>query len=427
MPLLEVERLCKRFGGVRAVHEVSFVLEEGELLGIMGPNGSGKTTLFNLIAGALRPDAGRIRFAGTEIGGRPPHRVCAAGVARTFQLVRPFPGLTALENVLVGGLYGRARATTSAAATEARRLLRVLGLEARADEPAARLTLIDRKRLELARALATSPRLLLLDEFMAGLNPMETAAATWGAARVLEIRGLEAGYGDVPVLSGVTLAVGAGEIVALLGPNGAGKSTLLNCVAGLVRPPRRGRWAGTIRWDGQDLRALDAHLIVQRGVALVPEGRRLFGGMSVQENLELGAFAPRAWAGRRAAVERVYTLFPVLAERRRTAVQALSGGQQQMVAVGRALMASPRLLMLDEPSLGLAPRLVAAILEALVAINRAGVAVFLVEQNVPAALSLAHRGYLLEGGRIVGEGSGVGLMANEDVRRAYLGPLAVRR
>jgi branched-chain amino acid transport system ATP-binding protein len=243
---------------------------------------------------------------------------------------------------------------------------------------------------------------------------------------VLEIRGLEAGYGDVPVLSGVTLAVGAGEIVALLGPNGAGKSTLLNCVAGLVRPPRRGRWAGTIRWDGQDLRALDAHLVVERGVALVPEGRRLFGGMSVQENLELGAFAPRAWPGRRAALERVYALFPVLAERRRVTVQALSGGQQQMVAVGRALMANPRLLMLDEPSLGLAPRLVAAILEALVAINRAGVAVFLVEQNVPAALSLAHRGYLLEGGRVVGEGSGAELLRDEHVRRAYLGPLAVR-
>jgi len=244
---------------------------------------------------------------------------------------------------------------------------------------------------------------------------------------VLEIRELEAGYGDVRALSAVTLSIAEGEIVALLGPNGAGKSTLLNCVAGLVRPPRRGRWAGTIRWDGQDLRALDAHLVVERGVALVPEGRRLFGGMTVQDNLELGAFAPRAWRARRAALERVYALFPVLAERRRTAVQALSGGQQQMVAVGRALMASPRLLMLDEPSLGLAPRLVAAILEALVAINRAGVAVFLVEQNVPAALSLAHRGYLLEGGRIVGEGSGAGLMANEHVRRAYLGPLAVRQ
>jgi branched-chain amino acid transport system ATP-binding protein len=173
MPLLEVERLSKGFGGVRAVHDVGFVLEEGELLGIMGPNGSGKTTLFNLIAGALRPDAGRIRFRGADIGGLPPHRVCAAGVARTFQLVRPFAGLTALENVLVGALYGGRRR----GAPDARALLALVGLEGREAVPAARLTLVDRKRLELARALATSPRLLLLDEFMAGLNPSETAAA----------------------------------------------------------------------------------------------------------------------------------------------------------------------------------------------------------------------------------------------------------
>jgi branched-chain amino acid transport system ATP-binding protein len=239
---------------------------------------------------------------------------------------------------------------------------------------------------------------------------------------VLEIHGLEAGYGDVRALSSVTLSVGAGEIVALLGPNGAGKSTLLNCVAGLVRP-----WTGTLRWEGIDLRALDAHLVVDHGIALVPEGRRLFASMSVEENLELGAFARRAREGRAAALERVYALFPVLAERRRMAVQSLSGGQQQMVAVGRALMGSPRLLMLDEPSLGLAPRLVSAILDALVAINRAGVGIFLVEQNVPAALSLAHRGYLLEGGRIVGEGRGADLLRDEHVRRAYLGPLAVRQ
>ena len=175
MPLLEVERLSKRFGGVRAVHEVSFVLDEGELLGIMGPNGSGKTTLFNLIAGALRPDGGRIRLQGCDISGQPPHRVCARGIARTFQLVRPFGGLSALENVLVGRLYGRARGGDASA--EASRLLGVVGLGDRAETPAARLTLIDRKRLELARALATSPRLLLLDEFMAGLNPSETATA----------------------------------------------------------------------------------------------------------------------------------------------------------------------------------------------------------------------------------------------------------
>jgi branched-chain amino acid transport system ATP-binding protein len=174
-PLLEVERVAKGFGGVRAVHDVSFTLDEGELIGVMGPNGSGKTTLFNLIAGALRPDGGRIRLRGHDIAGLPPHRVCARGIARTFQLVRPFAGLTALENVLVGRLYGRGGATGAVA--EAERLLALVGLEGRAQLPAAQLTLIDRKRLELARALATAPQLLLLDEFMAGLNPVETAAA----------------------------------------------------------------------------------------------------------------------------------------------------------------------------------------------------------------------------------------------------------
>src|SRR5688572_21964237 len=143
----------------------------------MGPNGSGKTTLFNLIAGALRPDAGRIRLRGEDIGGLPPYRVCARGIARTFQLVRPFAGLTALDNVLVGRLYGRSRSTAAEAIGEAERLLALVGLEGRGAIPAAQLTLVDRKRLELARALAASPHLLLLDEFMAGLNPVETGAA----------------------------------------------------------------------------------------------------------------------------------------------------------------------------------------------------------------------------------------------------------
>jgi branched-chain amino acid transport system ATP-binding protein len=199
MPLLEVERLSKRFGGVRAVHEVSFALDEGELLGIMGPNGSGKTTLFNLIAGALAPDRGHIRLRGRDIGGLPPHRVCASGVARTFQLVRPFAGLSALENVLVGRLYGRARRGNAVA--EARRLLGVVGLAHRADVPAASLTLIDRKRLELARALATSPQLLLLDEFMAGLNPTETTHA------MTLIRGLVAGGTTVLMVEHIVWAL----------------------------------------------------------------------------------------------------------------------------------------------------------------------------------------------------------------------------
>jgi branched-chain amino acid transport system ATP-binding protein len=175
--LLEVEQLSKDFGGVRAVHDVSFSLQEGELLGIMGPNGSGKTTLFNLIAGALSPDAGRIRLQARDIAHLAPHRICALGVARTFQLVRTFAGLSALNNVLVGGLYGRTRTKAAEAVAEAERLLGLVGIENRAHVPACQLTLVDRKRLELARALATSPRLLLLDEFLAGLNPAETANA----------------------------------------------------------------------------------------------------------------------------------------------------------------------------------------------------------------------------------------------------------
>jgi branched-chain amino acid transport system ATP-binding protein len=175
--LLEVEKVSKAFGGLRAVNEVSLSLDAGELLGIMGPNGSGKTTLFNLITGALPPDSGRIRLDGQEVGGLAPHRVCSRGIARTFQLVRPFAGLTALENVLVGRLYGRTRGAGGAARAEAERLLARVGLGEKADRPAAGLTFVDKKRLELARALATGPRLLLLDEFMAGLTPVETAEA----------------------------------------------------------------------------------------------------------------------------------------------------------------------------------------------------------------------------------------------------------
>jgi branched-chain amino acid transport system ATP-binding protein len=235
------------------------------------------------------------------------------------------------------------------------------------------------------------------------------------------VQDLEASYGDVRVLSAVTLSVASGEIVALLGSNGAGKSTLLKSIAGLL-PPR----AGTIRWDGEDLSRIGAHQIVERGLAMVPEGRRLFAGMTVQEHLDLGAFTPRARAVRPASLERVYALFPLLHEQRRQIVRALSGGQQQMVAIGRALMTNPRLLMLDEPSLGIAPRLVRSILAALAEINRAGVAVLLVEQNVQAALTLAHRAYVLESGRITVEGPSAALLSDAHVRRAYLGPLATR-
>ena len=236
---------------------------------------------------------------------------------------------------------------------------------------------------------------------------------------MLDVVGLSVAHGDFAALHDVSVRVGAGEIVALLGSNGAGKTTLLKAIVGLLRPR-----AGTVRWAGADLRDARPDQIVERGLVLVPEGRRLFTRMTVLENLELGAFTPRARAAARESFDRVYTLFPMLRERRGTLVGALSGGQQQMVAVGRALMASPRLLMLDEPSLGIAPRIVESIFLSLAEINRAGVSIFLVEQNVHAALTLARRAYLLEGGRVVREGTGTGLLADADVRRAYLGPLA---
>jgi branched-chain amino acid transport system ATP-binding protein len=177
MALLTLEGVSKAFAGIRAVRDVSFEVPAGAVLGVMGPNGSGKTTLFNLISGAIRPDRGRIRVRDADITGLPPHRVCAHGIARTFQHVRPFPGLTALDNVLVGQLYGRRPARGVAATAEAERLLALVGLPGKAHVPGARLTLLERRRLELARALATGPDLLLLDEFMAGLTPSETADA----------------------------------------------------------------------------------------------------------------------------------------------------------------------------------------------------------------------------------------------------------
>jgi branched-chain amino acid transport system ATP-binding protein len=222
--LLEVERVSKGFGGVRAVHEVSPAVDAGELVGIMGPNGSGKTTLFNVIAGALPPDSGRIRLGGRDIAGLLPHRVCARGIARTFQLVRPFAGLTALDNVLVGQLYGRGRRGMRGAVEEAERLLALVGLEGRGGVAAAQLTLIDRKRLELARALATAPDLLLLDEFMAGLNPAETASAI-DVVRRLNAEGktvlmVEHIVWALMELSSRIVVLSAGELIAD-GPPGA--------------------------------------------------------------------------------------------------------------------------------------------------------------------------------------------------------------
>ena len=233
-------------------------------------------------------------------------------------------------------------------------------------------------------------------------------------APLLQIEDLEAGYGAIAALRGVTLEVRAGEIVTLIGSNGAGKSTLLRSVSGLVRP-RRGR----ILLDGEDIGSARPDQIVRLGVCHVPEGRRIFANLSVLENLQMGGYVRRGSSVE--TLEQVLSLFPRLRERLKQAGGTLSGGEQQMLAIGRALMAQPRLLLLDEPSLGLAPRLVQQIFEIIQTIHAAGTTVVLVEQNAHQALRIASRAYVLETGSLVLEGSAAELAADPRVRRAYLG------
>ncbi|WP_239312526.1 MULTISPECIES: ABC transporter ATP-binding protein [unclassified Frankia] len=230
----------------------------------------------------------------------------------------------------------------------------------------------------------------------------------------LELTGVEVRYGSVTALRGVSLRVETGEVVALLGANGAGKTTTLRTVSGLLRPA-----SGEVSLDGERLSGLPAHEIVARGVSHVPEGRGVFPVMSVQENLLMGAYRDRRWV--RGDIDRVFTMFPRLAERRGQAAGSLSGGEQQMLAIGRALMARPRVLLLDEPSMGLAPLVVATIFAVISEINSTGVSMLLVEQNVHQALTVADRGYVLETGRMVLDGPAGLLRADDRVRRAYLG------
>jgi branched-chain amino acid transport system ATP-binding protein len=232
---------------------------------------------------------------------------------------------------------------------------------------------------------------------------------------MLSVDGLEVAYGEIRALKGVALEVGRGEIVALLGNNGAGKTTTLKTISGLLRPTR-----GAVTLDGEPLVGVPPHDIVSKGIAHVPEGRRIFNRLTVRENLVMGAYLRRD-AGIAGDLDRVFALFPRLKERAVQVAGTLSGGEQQMLAIGRALMLSPRLLLLDEPSMGLAPVLVEQIFDTIADINRQGTTILLVEQNAAMALSIAHRGYVLETGTIALTGTAAELSDNAEVRRAYLG------
>jgi ABC-type branched-subunit amino acid transport system ATPase component len=233
---------------------------------------------------------------------------------------------------------------------------------------------------------------------------------------LLELRAVEAGYGAIQILHGVSLHVNAGEVVAVIGPNGAGKSTTFKAIMGFVR-----YLGGEIVFDGRNLIGERPDRILALGLGYVPQGRVVFGQMTVRENLEMGAYLERDKAAIDAAMERVFSLFPRLGERRRQLAGSMSGGEQQMLAMGRALMMRPKMLMLDEPSLGLSPRLVDEVFDKTIEMARGGLTVMLVEQNAARALEIAHRGYVLELGRNRFEGTGRDLLENEEVRRMYLG------
>ena len=487
--VLEIDGLQKHFGGLRALDGISFAVRRGSVHALIGPNGSGKTTFLNVISGLYRATAGTVRLAGAELGTLAPHRRTRRGMTRTYQNIRVFRGLTVLENVVIGAERPGNDVREAAAVVErALAALDFVGLRAEASLPVAALPYGHQRYVEIARALAGSPDILLLDEPAAGLNstekqelagllrrlkghgltilviehdmnlieavadhitvlnfgrPHRRREAARGAeppgrhrrlsrraARrepggagmsLLEIEGLHARYNAGEVLHGLDIAVEEGEIVALLGANGAGKTTTLRAVSGLLAHAR-----GRISFAGQDILGRRPGAIVRAGVAHVPEGRRVFPGLTVRENILLGASNRRGLsrAARAGEVEEMLGHFPDLARLQHALGWTLSGGQLQMVAVARGLMARPKLLLLDEPSLGLAPLIVQQVFRIVADIRARGTTVLLVEQNAHMALSVADRGYVLETGRLLVSGKPDTLWSDPKVRAAYLGGLA---
>jgi ABC-type branched-subunit amino acid transport system ATPase component/ABC-type branched-subunit amino acid transport system permease subunit len=462
---LTAEGVRVAFGGVVAVAGVDMVASPGRITSVIGPNGAGKTTLLNLMSGFQRPDAGTVRVGKQEITGFSAHDVTRAGLARTFQTAQPFANLSVLDNVrlglLRGGWHGKASVDL------ARALLALVGFTGPDTRLAATLPHVDRRLVEIARALATSPAVLLLDEPAAGLSESDTsklgsllqrlakaglavvlvehdmslvmsisdeivvldagrriAAGTPATVRndpavkaaylgttmsagsavtraagapLLEVEGLSAGYGALGVLDNVSLKVGRGEVIALFGPNGAGKSTLMKALSGLIRPV-----SGNIKLADQDLASLSAPLVARSGLILVPEGRQVFPQLTVAENLRLGATRRNDFSMRE--IEDMLERFPRLRPRLHTAAGLLSGGEQQMLAVARGLLAKPEVLLLDEPSLGLAPAVVTELFEQFTRLRDEGMTLLIVDQMADYALAIADRGYVLGGGRVLAQG-----------------------
>jgi branched-chain amino acid transport system ATP-binding protein len=467
--LLHLDAVSRRFGGVDALQALDLDVAAGSRHAVIGPNGAGKTTLLNLIAGSLRPTSGRIIFDGQDITRVSAPARARGGVGRTFQHPAIFGRLTVAANLTLA----LNRTTRNELAGEAARLLDEAGLTEYADMPARRLPYGLRRRLELAMVLAGRPRLLLLDEPSAGLDPDETARLSqllaaqagddvtmllvdhnldlvWSLAHtvtvlhhgrhlvtadpdtiradpqvqtaylttgdqpppparpdassagpaLLRVRQLRSGYHGAPVIDGVDLDIHHGEAVAVLGRNGAGKTTLLNTLAGLLTP-----WPGShIELAGHPLIGCRPHNVARAGIAVVPQGRRLFGPLTVAEHLTCAATThrrtPAAPKGPPWTVDRVLALLPALAERAQQPAHRLSGGEQQMLALARALLTNPQLLVLDEPSEGLAPAITTQLATSLSELVADGLAVLVAEQNLALATAVADRLLVLDRGRI---------------------------
>jgi branched-chain amino acid transport system ATP-binding protein len=486
-PLLRAVGVGKVYGGVRAVDGVDMELRRGEVLGMVGPNGAGKSTLIGLLSGAISGD-GTVELFGEDVTAAGARQRARRGIGRTHQVPRPFGQMSVMENLLVAHLHG-AKGSGRAARAECERILARCGLLDFAHVRASDLGLLRLKRLELARALAVRPRILLLDEIGAGLveseltelieliralshevdailivehvidvireccdrlividggkllvggNPDEvlrdpqvaavylgtsggeeirrTAGGRRSARPLLEVKAVAAGYGAFRALHDVSLTVGQGEVLALLGANGAGKTTTARSISGMLPVSN-----GEIWLDGQRISGHRPHDIVRLGVAHCMEGRKIFGDLTVEENLLLGARAARSARERQRRLDSVYDVFETLRERRGNSGSALSGGQQQMLAIGRALMADPRLIIFDEISLGLAPITVDRLYETLVEINGRGVAMIIIEQNVERGLALADHVAVLEKGRVALTGEPADIRADDRLLSLYVG------
>jgi branched-chain amino acid transport system ATP-binding protein len=487
-PALAVEGLTVAYGPVAAVRDLTLTVGPGEVVGLVGPNGAGKSTLIGLLSGAIAGE-GTVELFGEDATALGAQARARRGIGRTHQVPRPFGALSVRENLLVALRHGAGEGRAAAQA-EADRILAQCGLTAYADVPAAELGLLRLKRLELARALATRPRILLLDEIGAGLIDAElrelidlirslrgeveaivivehvldvireccdrlvvldrgrklvegdpdevlgdpqVAAVYLGTSGgedvqharerrgrsdtpLLEVDGIAAQYGAFRALQDVSLRVAEGEVLALLGANGAGKTTTARAVSGMLPIS-----AGQIRFAGRPVRGGRAHDVVRAGIAHCMEGRRIFGDLTVEENLLLGARTAGSKAERDRRLGEVYELFDALRERRAGSGAELSGGQQQMLAIGRALMAAPRLILFDEISLGLAPITVDRLYAALAEINARGVAMVVIEQNVERGLALADHVVVLEKGRVALTGTPADVRRDPRLLSLYVG------